>query len=102
MFIPGRIEVLGKHTDYCGGRSIVCAIDRGFHAEVESHSDPVVVLENQDTSERISIDLKDPTDLPGHWGNYVVEVIRRLNANFPDNLNDGALIRFHSDLPKAS
>ena len=31
MFIPGRIEVLGKHTDYCGGRSIVCAIDRGFH-----------------------------------------------------------------------
>ncbi|MDP7290356.1 MAG: galactokinase family protein, partial [Phycisphaerae bacterium] len=21
LFVPGRIEVLGKHTDYCGGHS---------------------------------------------------------------------------------
>ena len=102
MFIPGRIEILGKHTDYCGGRSIVCAIDRGFHVEIESHSDPIIVLENRDISERVSVDLSDPTVLPGHWGNYAVEVIRRLSANFPDDLKDGALIRFHSDLPKAA
>ena len=30
FFIPGRIEVLGKHTDYAGGRSLLCAMDRGF------------------------------------------------------------------------
>ena len=47
MFIPGRIEVLGKHTDYCGGSSIVCAIDRGFHVEIEEESEPLVVLENR-------------------------------------------------------
>lgn len=102
MFIPGRIEVLGKHTDYCGGRSIVCAIDRGFHVEVESYSDQIILLENQDTSERVSIDLNDPLGLPGHWANYAAEVARRLKANFPDDLNDGVLIRFHSDLPKAA
>src|SRR5438552_16784872 len=28
-FVPGRLEVLGKHTDYAGGRSLVCAIQRG-------------------------------------------------------------------------
>ncbi|MEQ1761747.1 MAG: galactokinase family protein, partial [Pyrinomonadaceae bacterium] len=44
MFIPGRIEVLGKHTDYCGGRSVVCAIDRGFHADVEPRTDSVIEL----------------------------------------------------------
>ena len=27
---PGRIEVFGRHTDYAGGRSLVCAIDNGF------------------------------------------------------------------------
>jgi|CXWL01.1.fsa_nt_gi galactokinase len=102
MFIPGRIEVLGKHTDYCGGRSIVCAIDHGFHGEVESHSERIVLLENQDSSEKVSIDLNDPTDAPGHWANYAVEVVRRLNANFPESLKDGAMIRFHSDLPKAA
>jgi len=30
IFVPGRIEVLGKHTDYAGGRSLVCATERGF------------------------------------------------------------------------
>ncbi len=102
MFIPGRIEVLGKHTDYCGGRSIVCAIDRGFHAEIDQDRDRDVVLENLDVSERISIALSDPQSLPEHWGNYAVEVIRRLGLNFPERIKDGAKIRFHSDLKKAA
>lgn len=102
MFIPGRIEVLGKHTDYCGGRSIVCAIERGFHAEIEEHRLPAVMLENLDTSESVSVDLDDPVGLPGHWSSYAVEVVGRLRSNFPERLKDGAKIRFHSDLPKAA
>ena len=30
FFVPGRIEVLGKHTDYGGGRSLLCAAEQGF------------------------------------------------------------------------
>ena len=30
LFVPGRIEVLGKHTDYAGGRSLVVAVEQGF------------------------------------------------------------------------
>ena len=41
-FIPGRIEVLGKHTDYAGGRSILCAIERGITLSVSPRSDAVV------------------------------------------------------------
>ena len=26
--VPGRIEVLGKHTDYAGGRSLLAAVER--------------------------------------------------------------------------
>ena len=29
-YVPGRIEVLGKHTDYAGGRSLLCALERGI------------------------------------------------------------------------
>src|SRR5690349_17109863 len=29
-WVPGRIEFLGKHTDYAGGRSLLCAAERGF------------------------------------------------------------------------
>ncbi|MFI5239192.1 MAG: galactokinase family protein [Gemmatimonadales bacterium] len=29
FWVPGRIEVLGKHTDYGGGRSLLCAVERG-------------------------------------------------------------------------
>ena len=30
FWVPGRIEFLGKHTDYAGGRSLLCTIERGF------------------------------------------------------------------------
>lgn len=103
MFIPGRIEVLGKHTDYCGGRSIVCSIDRGFHAEVEPRHDSLVVLENADSGETVSFDLI-PTEKPleRHWVNYAIEVGQRLIRNFQDRPLVGATIRFQSDLPKAA
>ncbi len=29
-FVPGRIEVFGKHTDYAGGRSLLCTVPRGI------------------------------------------------------------------------
>ena len=30
FFVPGRVEILGKHTDYAGGRSLVAAAEQGF------------------------------------------------------------------------
>ena len=30
FFVPGRIEVLGKHTDYAGGSSLLAAAEQGF------------------------------------------------------------------------
>lgn len=103
MFIPGRIEILGKHTDYCGGRSIVCAIDRGFRSQVEPRVDSMVVLENTDSGETVSFDLAADSIAPaGHWVNYAVEVGRRLTQNFTARPLNGATIRFQSDLPKAA
>ena len=30
FWVPGRVEFLGKHTDYCGGESVLMAVPRGF------------------------------------------------------------------------
>ena len=32
FYVPGRVEVLGKHTDYGGGQSLLTAVERGFCA----------------------------------------------------------------------
>jgi galactokinase len=41
-FVPGRIEVLGKHTDYAGGRSLLCAVERGFCVTAAPRNDDVM------------------------------------------------------------
>ena len=40
LFVPGRIEILGKHTDYAGGRSLTCAVERGFTVAFAPRPDP--------------------------------------------------------------
>src|SRR4030095_7266861 len=42
LWVPGRIEVLGKHTDYAGGRTPVCALERGCCVVVAPRKDSVV------------------------------------------------------------
>ncbi|MGO1384393.1 MAG: galactokinase family protein, partial [Arachnia sp.] len=34
-FVPGRLEVFGKHTDYAGGNSLLAAVDRGITIDLE-------------------------------------------------------------------
>ena len=41
-FVPGRIEFLGKHTDYAGGRCLICALERGFCVVAAARDDDKV------------------------------------------------------------
>jgi galactokinase len=102
FFVPGRIEVLGKHTDYPGGRSLVCAVERGFVVAVSPRADSTVrVLDVVgEREEALSLDpqLREPH---AAWARYPATVLRRLARNFP-NARRGADIAFASDLPLAS
>ncbi len=100
-FVPGRIEVLGKHTDYCGGESIVCPIDRGFRYEFEPRKDPHIVLTNLDRGETVEFDL-NKTEKRGGWGDYAIEVMARLKENFGEYFRRGVNLEFRSDLPPAA
>ena len=104
-FVPGRIEVFGRHTDYAGGRSLVCAIDKGFFFLATSNTDGMVRMQEKVTEfEPIAFPLAaDLAPRKGHWANYPMTMARRMARNFADG---GALkgvdISFSSTLPVGS
>ena len=101
-FVPGRIEVLGKHTDYAGGRSLLAAVERGFCAIAASREDTTVVIGDAMTGEEASFLLtRDLVPTAGHWSNYSMTVAKRIASNFPGSLQ-GAQIAWSSDLPMAA
>jgi len=102
LWVPGRIEFLGKHTDYAGGRSLVCTVERGFVVVAAARDDRLVRIIDVVTNEQVEIELSPalaPAD--GTWANYVITVVRRIARNFPGPLR-GADIAFASDLPPAA
>jgi galactokinase len=99
-WVPGRIEVFGKHTDYAGGHTLVAALPRGFAVVAAARPDGVVRLFDSRRQEEFAIDPSGDRPSDG-WRNYAQVVVRRLAANFP-RASLGADIVFASDLPSAS
>jgi galactokinase len=100
-FVPGRIEIFGKHTDYAGGRSLVAAVPRGFAVVAAPRSDGRVRTVDARWRDAMEIDPADERTVFTGWGNYVSVVARRLARNFP-GATLGADIAILSDLPRAA
>jgi galactokinase len=102
-FVPGRIEVLGKHTDYAGGRSLLCAVERGFCVAARPRSDRVVRVTDAvlDVEARLPLTGDTGTSEEGSWKAYPAAVVRRVARDFPGLLR-GADIAIASDLPPSA
>jgi galactokinase len=102
LFVPGRIEVFGKHTDYAGGRSLLCTVERGFCLVARPRPDAHIRIVDAGSGEAAACDLDpDLVVTTGHWSGYPMTVARRLARNFP-LARSGADIGFVSDLPPAA
>jgi galactokinase len=100
-FVPGRIEVLGKHTDYAGGRSLLCAVGRGFCVSALPRNDALVRIADAGRGLTAEVALDAGLDpAASGWIVYARTVAARMTRNFP-NLR-GADIALASDLPRAS
>jgi galactokinase len=99
-YVPGRIEVLGKHTDYGGGRSLICAAERGFHVVSAPRTDKRLALTDLGRGTALVLDTDGPPP-DVSWATYPLTVWRRLALNFPQ-LAHGVDLVFESDLPSAS
>jgi galactokinase len=101
-FVPGRIEILGKHTDYAGGSSLVAAAERGFCLLAAAARGPQVRITDALRGETVQFSLDaELTSAAGDWSNYPLTVARRLVHNFP-GATRGADIALASDLPPAA
>jgi|SRR5581483_4597672 len=102
FFVPGRIEVMGKHTDYAGGRSLLCCVQRGFCVFVRRRPDRRMRFVDVISGERSEFPFETNIELPPRgWAAYSMTVARRIAANFPDSTM-GADVLFASDLPRAA
>jgi len=100
-FVPGRIEVLGKHTDYAGGRSLLCAAERGMCFVVAPRADDRMRIMDARLGEKVEFSISTSVRAaPGHWSNYPMTMARRLARNFPGPLK-GVDIGLAGDLPLA-
>ncbi|HEX5425718.1 MAG TPA: galactokinase family protein [Candidatus Acidoferrales bacterium] len=102
FFVPGRVELAGKHTDYAGGRSLVCAIERGICLVAAPRSDALICLRSMDTGSEARFRLGSDTEpIRGDWSNYAITLTRRIAHDFP-HARTGADIILAGDLPRSA
>ena len=95
-FAPGRVELLGNHTDYNGGVVLSAAINLGISARGRARSDEKIRLTSEGLSGVVNADLEmlAPND---SWADYPLGVAKVLHdSGFPIA---GFEASFSSNLP---
>lgn len=79
-FAPGRVNLIGEHTDYTGGLALPMAVDLGTTVRAVRRGSEVVVTSDAAAGEvRVdAIDPGDPTAVQPAWGAYVAAVVAGL------------------------
>lgn len=78
FFSPGRVNLIGEHTDYNGGMVFPCAITFGTYAVVSKRTDSCMRLFSNNFKEKGIIDVALQTlhyDKKDDWANYVKGVL---------------------------
>ena len=78
---PGRLEVLGNHTDYNAGLTLSCAVGFRCGAALAMLNEPLVKLSStafDQPPESFSINTPLSFAPPGHWANYVLGLVGAL------------------------
>ncbi|MBE2204214.1 MAG: galactokinase [Chthoniobacterales bacterium] len=96
-FAPGRVELLGNHTDYNGGVVLSAAIQMGIHATGRRRNDEKIRLTSEGIEGVIEASRKAGLLPRGGWEDYplgVAEMLARAGAGI-----GGFEAHFSADLP---
>jgi galactokinase len=95
--VPGRVNLIGEHTDYNEGFVMPAAIDFSTWAAVTSRSDSTFNLRSHSFSEPVSFNLYDGQQPRHDWSDYVVGVIDQIKHS--GQRLSGADILIHGEVP---
>ncbi len=76
---PGRVNLIGEHTDYNEGLVMPAAIDFSTWVAISPREDRKIVIRSENFAETIELDLDHPPSRGrGHWSDYPFGAVVKL------------------------
>ncbi len=101
VFSPGRINIIGEHTDYNDGFVFPAAVDKGIIAAMSksNHNKSIAIASDLKEKFEFSTDVVEPLK-KGNWRNYILGVVGEIKKKGIEvgNFN----IVFGGDIPNGS
>ena len=77
---PGRINLIGEHTDYNNGFVFPGAVEQGMIAEIKPNGTRMVDAYSIDLKDRVQFSLDDEQGPKASWARYIYGVCREMMA----------------------
>ncbi|MDN2451617.1 galactokinase [Leuconostoc sp. UCMA20149] len=104
FFSPGRINLIGEHTDYNGGHVFPASITLGTYGVAALRSDRDVKIYSTNFPEQgvITFDIDNEDKLPhASWGNFVKGVLQALRG-YGNQFENGFELVIEGNIPNGS
>jgi len=75
---PGRINLIGEHTDYNGGFVFPGAVDKGIMAEIKPNGTNKVLAYSIDLKDYVEFGLEEKDAPRASWARYIFGVCREM------------------------
>ena len=75
---PGRINLIGEHTDYNGGFVFPGAVDKGIMAEVRPNGLKTVIAYSIDLKDKVKFKVDAPEGPRATWARYIYGIVQEM------------------------
>lgn len=76
---PGRVNLIGEHTDYNEGYVLPMAIDRGTTVAIAARTDRLLRVRSLNLNDTVELRLASPGDgRSGRWADYIAGIVAAL------------------------